>query len=390
MRKSPLAAALVLGLSTACGGGGGGGGPDPAGPLLRAWLLHTEAPDCDGVVVPCLSRVSVLDLESRTVPLSYPLTGVDARALAVKQDGSRFFVVDERSESVRGYDSGGNPLSAVPLPFALSLVISPDDAFLYAIGGSVVVKIDVATMTPVDLLDLSPWQPRGIAVSADGTTLALAMFDPGGGDDEDDDDEGGGGDPEVAIGIVTTASLESSGTAELTGSVSGCDATPEAVAFTTYGTVLAWDGVCNELFEVDLSPLEQIDANSRFPADDSAVYGYARHCLGFSAGTGTGFVATEASSVYVAPQQPAPSGAFDAAVIGGRPFFPRAASVLPENGVVPEHFVVVALHVADDDTRGGAVAIDLSSGLPVGEITEVALSGNGVLTDLRVVPAPIP
>jgi hypothetical protein len=332
-------------------------------------VLYTAELGCDGVVDPCLSRVEVLDLESRTIAVSYPLLGVDAWALAVKQDGSKFFVVDARTATVRGYDSGGNPLGAVPLPGALSVVLSPDEAFLYAVGGTLAIKIDVATMQQADSIDLAPWQPNSVAVSADGTTLALAM---------------GHDVVNAAVGIVTTASMESGGTATLTGSVALCTATPEAVAFTDYGTVLAWDGVCNELFEVDLSPLEQIAANSRVPPNEFGVYGFARHCLGFSDATSEGFAATEAPNLLVAPPQPSASQFLEPDAIGGTPFFPRGATA----GLGA--YVVVALRVDGDPLRGGAAALDAVTREPVGEPAEFALPSGAVLTDLRVVPSPVP
>jgi hypothetical protein len=375
MRRHRLLASLTLVLGSACGGGGGGGGggddgPDPDGPPLRAWVLHTSDLGCDGVLEPCLSTVVVLDLESRTTVATYPLSGVDGWALAVRQDGSEFFVVDRRTDTVRAYDAGGNPQGAVPVAFALTLALSPDEAYVYAVGGTQVVKIDAATMQQVDFVDLSPWQPNSVAVSSDGATLALAM---------------GHDVVNAAVGLVTTSTMDSAGTATLTGSVPACSATPEAVAFTDAGTVLAWDGVCDELFEVDLAPvLEQVPGASRTVSGASGVYGFARHCLGFVDATSEGWVATEAPSLFLAPPPPAAADSLDALGVGGVPFFPRAATA----GLVP--YVVVALRVDFDYLRGGAVAIDALTREPVGEIAEFAVPSGAVLADLRVVPKPAP
>jgi DNA-binding beta-propeller fold protein YncE len=138
----------------------------------------TMSPSGDRAYVLGTEGVAVLDTASRAVVVTVPVPGdTRFRNVAVAPDGTRAYVPAKQAVAV--VDTASDAVvSEVGLPIGAGgdLALSPDGSRLYDASGltGTVTVIDVASATPVDAVEVDPYQsPMHIALTPDGRTARL-------------------------------------------------------------------------------------------------------------------------------------------------------------------------------------------------------------------------
>lgn len=248
------------------------------GPAGRLYALTVDPQGVNDFFSPFPADIEVVDLDDGSTVRTIPAGNRAAARLEVSADGRRAYLPNRVGREITVVETVcGGVRATIAVPFVMDMALGPGGGHLYAAAIGGIFSIDTATNL-VDgsfpLADVTT--PLGLAVSPDGTTVAVATTD-------------GGSRPAVELldarhGLVPLA------TVSIVGDVEGCADFPNDVVFTGNDHLLAWDSNCDVVYQIDVAARTQVpeatvhtgrDSGSTFDFNHAFIYapGIARALL---------------------------------------------------------------------------------------------------------------
>jgi YVTN family beta-propeller protein len=254
---------------------------------------------------PPTTALEVVDLSAGTRLRTVALGQRSVASLAVLPGGARAYVSDATNNQIVLVDtSTGAETALIPLQGPRDLLLSADGSTLYAGSSASVVAITTATNTIQSSLPIGGDTPLGLALSPDGSRLAVPVSQGG---------------SNVALRLLTTGPLLVPGPRiPLTGNVPGCATQVGDSVFASAGRVLVWDSNCDALYQVDVASGTQLAGQTIATGRDSGSSFNYNNALLYSASAARAYVFNESQRVLTFDPIAAtfvPSGGFAASVV---------------------------------------------------------------------------
>jgi len=233
------------------------------------------------------SGLEVIDAETMTFDRNVDLGFGGVSSAAVSPDGKTVYIADFASGEVRFHDTTtGISSKTVTLAQVRDLAINADGTKLYAASGQNVVEIDTTTgdTRPSPAVGGPNTLALNLGLSPDGARVGVSTTN-------------GGSNPTITL--VRTMDMSIENAIPITTNVTGCGASPGAVAFKNNGLLVTWDTNCDALYQVDVGTHTQLTAGSIATGRDSGSSFISSNKLTVSAASGLVYAIKEDANLAI-------------------------------------------------------------------------------------------